>query len=258
MFRYEYPEFNNKHLLKIDMLEQLRDYPKQCMQLLFQGQGNGIVNGCELTWNDNRFIINSGVIHWNGNLYFLEKPYTLECRPEDQQRYLVVKFLKEMKHSDKISGETRIYLRKEPVRTQDEMELCRFRLQEGSRLRSVYKDFRDYSTEYDTINTILAPFWSSSGSTISPVILMQFAMEMMQTEMEDSFDTSFVMNVLANDGRTSRKAVEQYLMIKENKQYNSADSLALYQGLLHVLSNRKSHGNRGQEQGLMGKRIMLM
>jgi len=258
MFRYEYPEFINKHLLKVDMLEQLRDYPRHYTQLLFQGQGNGIVNGCELSWNDDQLMINSGLIHWNGNLYFSEKPYTLECRPEDQLRYLVVKFLKETKHSDKIAGKTCIYLRKEPVRTQDEMELCRFRLQDGSRLRSIYKDFSDYSTEYDTINIIHSPYAEKGEGSISPRLLLCFAEEMMETEMENFLDSSFTMNVLANAGRVSRKVVELYLKKRSGKDLNSKDNLELYQGLLRILANRKTNSSRGQEQEPMRNRIMLM
>lgn len=83
-------------------------------------------------------------------------------------------------------------------------------------------------------------------------------MEMMETEMEDSFDSSFVMNVFANNGRTSRKAIEQYLKIKNRDHISFVDNLALYQGLLNILANRKYHDNRGQEQAQRGKRIMLM
>lgn len=257
MFRYEYPEFNNKHLLKAVMMEQLRDYPRIYTQLLFQGQESGIVNGCELSWNDDRLSINSGIISWNENLYFLDKPYTLECHPEDQLQYLVVKFLEEIKNSDKVIGETRIYLKNEPVYKQDEMELCRFRLQEGARLRSVYKDFEDYSTEYDTINIIYSPFAGKQESNISPKILMSFAVEMMRMENENSFDISFSMNVLANEGRVSRRLVELYLKKRSGQDFNSKDSLQIYQGLLRLLIDGKSN-RRGQEQELTGKRIMLM
>ena len=258
MFRYEYPEFKNKQLLKADMLELLRDYSRQSAQLLFQGYGNGIMNGCELTWSDGWLTVNSGVIYRNGNLYFMDKPYRLECQAENQQRYLAVKFQQEKKQMNKISGETRIYLRREPVRTQDEMELCRFQLQEGSRLRSVYKDFQDYSTEYDTINTIHAPFAGAAGTTMNPEILLQYAEEMMETEMTDAFDIGFVMNILANDGRVSRMVIKRYVM-KSSKRDKSSDTNGdLYQELLKGLSNRKRQVNGGDQSGVIQKRVMLI
>jgi len=257
MFRYEYPEFNNKHLLKVDMLEQLRDYPRHYTQLLFQGQGNGIVNGCELSWSDDQLMINSGLVLWNGNLYFLEKPYTLECRPEDQLRYLVVKFLKETKHSDKVAGETCIYLRKEPVRTQDEMELCRFRLQDGSRLRSVYKDFQDYSTEYDTINIIHSPFTETGDSSISPKLLMCFAEEVMADEIKDSYDYNFCISVLSNGGKINRGAIILYLTTKGEKGTELKTNWELYQALLKLLPNKKQKSSMRAQERQIGRRIML-
>lgn len=259
MFRYEYPEFKNKQLLKADMLELLRDFPVSSIRLLFQGYGNGIVNGCELSWNDGWLTVNSGVINWNGNLYFMEEAYKLECRAEDQQRYLIVKFMNEKRQSDKVSGETGIYLRREPVRTQDEMELCRFRLQEGSRLRSVYKDFQDYSTEFDTINTIYAPYSSAAGTTLNPRILMEFAKEMLEAELTDGFDISFVMSILANDGRISKEAVKGYVMRKGRQERASDGNGELYQELLYGLASRKRRGSGGRGgDDVIQKRIMLV
>ncbi len=258
MFRYEYPVFKDKQLLKAEMLELLRDYPKQCTALLFQGYGNGIVNGCELTWNDGWLTVNSGVIHWNGNLYFMDQPYKVECRAEDQQRYLVVRFQQEKKQMNKVSGETSIYLRREPVRTQDEMELCRFRLQEGSRLRSVYKDFRDYSTEYDTINTIHAPYASTRGTTMNPNILMQYAGEMMENGLSDAFDISFVINLLSNDGRVSRMVIKQYVMVKGGRNTSADGNEELYQELLRGLSSRKSQGIDSGHDSTIQKKVLLV
>ncbi len=258
MFHYEYPEFKNKQLLKASMLEQLRDYPKHMIELLFQGYGNGIMSGCELSWNDKGLIVNSGIIYWNGILYFMENPYQIECRSEDLQLYLVVKFAESKKQPDRTFGDTKIYFRKDPVRMQDEMELCRFRLQEGARLRNVYKDFRDYSTEYDTINMIHSPFAAVGSSTISPAILIQFAKEMMETEMTDVFDVGFVMNLLANDGRVSKQLLIQYLTKKnaEGMVLNSQGDL--YQMLLSILADRKRYGAGGREKNAIGKRIMLV
>ena len=39
---------------------------------------------------------------------------------------------------------------------ENQMEMCRFYLREGSALRDSYKNFADMSTEYDTVNLICA------------------------------------------------------------------------------------------------------
>jgi len=257
MFYYEYPKFEKKHLLTTEMLEQLRDHPRYYSELLFYGYGNGIVNGCGLSWEENRLTVDKGILYWNGNLYFMKEPYTLDCFPEDQLRYLKVNFLEEEKKPGKICGGTSIYLSKEPVDSSCEMELCRFRLQVGARLRNSYQDFCDYSTDYDTINIICAPFSDNNGSTISPKILLQFANEMMETQMTDPYEISFVMNILANHGKIGSAVIDQFLSIALVKKVEVANNQDLYQGLLNTLRMKTTRkGNRSRDN--QGKKSIML
>lgn len=41
MFKYVYPQFEKKRLLRGEMLDQLRDYPKNYIKMSFQGYGDG-------------------------------------------------------------------------------------------------------------------------------------------------------------------------------------------------------------------------
>lgn len=56
MFRYEYPIFEHKNLLKKSMLDELRDYPLSLSRMYFSGYGDGILEGCALSWEP-------GVLH---------------------------------------------------------------------------------------------------------------------------------------------------------------------------------------------------
>jgi len=62
MFQYKYPVFEKKTLLRVEMLEQLRDYPKGYLRLVYQNFSNGIVNGCNITWKDRKLMISPGII----------------------------------------------------------------------------------------------------------------------------------------------------------------------------------------------------
>ena len=259
MFYYEYPKFEKKHLLTTEMLEQLRDHPRYYSELLFYGYGNGIVNGCGLSWEENRLTVDKGILYWNGNLYFMKEPYTLDCFPEDQLRYLKVNFLEEEKKPGKICGGTSIYLSKEPVDSSCEMELCRFRLQVGARLRNSYQDFCDYSTEYDTINRIHTLFSDNGGSTISPGILIQFAHEMLEKDLSDTYDVSFCMNVLANDGKIASKCIKTYLKRQCDSDVRKEDSNEkIYEGLLNTLKSRSGTGNYQKGNDQRKKGIVLL
>ena len=59
MFRYVHPSFQIKHLLQVGMLEQLRDYPKNYLKLIFSGYGNAVPVGSP------RWIMKSGITRWN-------------------------------------------------------------------------------------------------------------------------------------------------------------------------------------------------
>ena len=56
MFRYEYPIFEHKNLLKKSMLDELRDYPLSLSRMYFSGYGDGILEGCALSWEPDCFI----------------------------------------------------------------------------------------------------------------------------------------------------------------------------------------------------------
>lgn len=259
MFHYEYPRFEKKYLLRIEMLEQLRDYPRNYINLLFRGYGNGIVNGCELKWEENELTVLPGMIYWGRNLYFMEEPYKLECKAQDNLCYLKVKFLEEIKESVKVLGMASIYIDNKRPNYACEMEIGRFRLQAGARLRSSYKNFSDFSTEYDTINRIHTPFSDNGGSTISPGILIQFAHEMLEKDLSDTYDVSFCMNVLANDGKIASKCIKTYLKRQCDSDVRKEDSNEkIYEGLLNTLKSRSGTGNYQKGNDQRKKGIVLL
>ena len=130
MFRYVHPSFQIKHLLQVEMLEQLRDYPKNYLKLIFSGYGNGIVRGCGISWNNNKLTIEPGIIYYNHNLYMMNERYLLECWPENEKRYLKIEFMEEIQEPNQTVGMGRIKLSRDKADPSCELELCRFILQE--------------------------------------------------------------------------------------------------------------------------------
>lgn len=131
MFHYEEPIFQKKKLLRIEMLEQLRDYPRNYLKLHFQGYSDGIICGCHISWDNGQLEIAPGIVYYAGNLYFLEEPYQMECRADNNMKYLKVQFMTEVHEEGKIEGNTRIVLDDRKADNACEIELCRFQLQEG-------------------------------------------------------------------------------------------------------------------------------
>lgn len=258
MFQYQYPQFEPKRLLRIEMLEQVRDYPRHYLNLFYQDFGDGIVSGCKITWDKGRLTLSPGMIYRNGNLYFMEKAYSLECLAEDKLQYFKVQFLTEVKESGKVTGNTRVMLDDRIPDPACEMELCRFRLQDGARLRDKHENFEDYATEYDTVNLIHAPFAAKGRNTLNPEILMQFAKETVRNRTADPYDVSFAMNIMANNGAIPAECIIAYLKIHLDEIGKESNNLELYRGLLKTL-REQSHGvRRNDRDHQVRKGILLM
>lgn len=257
MFQYRYPQFQKKRILRAEMLEDLRDYPKDFLQLSFEGFGNGIVTGCEVTWENDYLTIQKGILYYNRHLYVLKEPYQLECKPKDTLRYLKVQFLTEVVEVGQVSGTTRIVLEETKVDSACEIELCRFRLQQGARLRDRYESFEDYSTRYDTINQIDTPYACLHGTMLSPSILMQFAREMVQKGMNDMYDISFVFQILSLNGKVGFEAVKEYLWIRTQRQC-SMENKIIYENLLSILKQQTKEKSVTQEENRNDKNILLL
>ncbi len=257
MFQYDYPQFEKKRLLRVEMLDKLRDYPKNFLDLSFQDFGDGVVSGCDITWDDGRLTISSGMVLWKKNLYFMEQPFVMDCRAEDKIRYLKVQFLAEIREAGKITGNTRIFLEDKKPDPACEMELCRFRLQEGARLRDSHENLQDYSTEFDTVNLIHQPYAAAGESTLNPRIIRQFSKEMFKCRPSDPYDISFSTTALANHGHVTVELIREYLSIRQGDEYGEKGNASIYRGLLEVLRTQKS-GEIKRGQGSQGKRGMML
>ncbi len=90
---------------------------------------------------------------------------------------------------------------------ENQMEMCRFYLREGSALRDTYKNFSDMSTEYDTLNLIHAAVAGVGEQTLHPKILMQFANELSKADGKENADFAFYYTVENSRGRMERRSV---------------------------------------------------
>lgn len=257
MFRYEYPVFEHKNLLKKSMLDELRDYPLSLSRMFFAGYGDGILEGCSLRWEQDVLYLEPGLLHYQGDIYRMEAPCPLACTATDQLTYLKVRFATMDYERGKRGGMGEIQLNTIPAEN-GEIELGRFRLQEGARLRTVYENFEDYQTEYDTVNRIHAPYAGPGGAGLWPQLLRVYAQELLETGTTDVYDVSFAMTVLGTDGQAAPACIGSYLARAGDGTGEQGSNEECYQKLLRILKDRKS-GGRGwkQPEGVRGQMILL-
>ena len=62
MFQNIYPVFEPKRLLKKEMLENLRDFPRSLFGLQYQNYSDGILYGCDITGTETGMILLPGIL----------------------------------------------------------------------------------------------------------------------------------------------------------------------------------------------------
>lgn len=258
MFQYIYPQFQSKRLLRAEMLEQLRDYPRTIVELALSDFADGVVSGCEIKWENEELIVERGMIFYKKKLYLLAQPYALSCKAEDNMRFLKVRFTEEYQETTKIFGIGEIVLENKAVDLSCELELCRFYLQEGAKLRTRYENFEDYSTRYDTVNLIHAPYAAKGESTLSPKLLMQYATEVAGTSASNHTDISFAMDILAQEGVVPTRYIQLYLKLRREKEFGKVSQYDIYQELLAILKGLRQENRESKGHYKKSREILLV
>ena len=249
MFEYRYPQFQSKRLLRAEMLEELRDYPLHFAKIMWEDYAQGVVSGCKISWSDGALTVGRGMIYKNQQFYFMEEPCSMECRPLDCIRYLKVRILPEKHMPGETLGVGEILLEERAADDAFELELCRFRLQEGARLRDRHENFEDFSTEYDTVDFTYAPWAGKYSSVLNPALMQQFAREMIKKDEKGIEDISFAMAVLAGGGQVGAEAVREYIRLKTGVRPKGGIR-SMYDGLLNVLKEEEQKGSGTEERNV--------
>lgn len=92
-------------------------------------------------------ILLPGILCYKGVPYFLERPYPVSCKAEGKMAYVKVHFWDKTIGSGGEEYLSQIIVDEQEPDAEQELELARFKLQAGARLRSDYVDFYDYETE---------------------------------------------------------------------------------------------------------------
>lgn len=257
MFCYKQPRFEKKRLLRAEMLEQLRDYPKDYLEIRYAGYSDGILCGCELEWNQDVLTVQSGIIRYKNKLYFMKEPLHIQCKAEDKIRYVKVQFLALVSENEQVVGNTRVYLDDKEPDEACELELCRFRLQDGARLRNTYESFSDCTTQFDTIHLIDVPWSAPTIATLHPKILKQYATEILQHNGTDNIDVGFAMNVLVNQGVVPANAIQIYIKNRLGCPAKKGNK-GLYAGLKKILETHNSHTSEWNTSRENSRQVILI
>lgn len=257
MFQNIYPIFEKKRLLKKEMLENLRDFPRELFAIQHQNYSDGILAGCELETDDIGLTIRPGILCYKGVPYFLVQPCRIPCKADGRITYLKVRF------SDKAVGTaseeylTQIYVDEQDPDPHRELELGRFKLQPGARLRTEYVDFYDYTTEFDTVNRIHSAYAAPGRRGIWPQLLKCFAETLMHYSVRNPWDCAFCISCLQLREAMPYEAVQAYLnaRLEQEKEYTNTQ---IYNALISILRESGEKTGRAERTENREKKLIML
>ncbi|MCY6355721.1 hypothetical protein [Clostridium sp. ZS2-4] len=258
MFFNTYPLFNRGRILKLEMLEQLRDFPRDFIDIVLSQYSDGIILGCDIKVNGDYIVISKGLIKHEDVMYMIKEDHSIPYRHTNDLAILKIRFLGETKNSDFIRYSTEIFIDENLEIQSDEMELCRFKVKMGAKLRGNYINFQDMSTEYDTVNIINSPFAAYEKSSLSPEILRNFAKEAFQYNLTNALDISFCMMCLQSPKVIERELILNYIAARLKILLRDYSNQQIYGHLVRILEDIKegreilgSHGRIGYKKILV-------
>lgn len=256
LFINKYPLFEKQRILKVEMLELLRDFPIDIVKIFTKDYSDGILRGCEIRVEESKIILEPGIIVFKGNIYFIKKRQYITYSNNEKLTALKIKFYRKEKEGDFLEFKGDIFLDEDITLKENELELCRFKLNHRARLRIDHEHFEDLSTYYNTINIINTLYSAPRKSTISPYICSFFAKEMFQYKLEDPLDIGFCMLCL-NEELIKRSLITQYIRSKLSLQKEKFSNEDIYKYLLDILSTIKGSKSKTSGKSSLGKKIII-
>ena len=232
MFKIVYPMFERGRILKKELLLALRDYSFGFAKLQYDGLTDGIIAGCEISVSDRRLTVGPGIVKFQKFIYIMTEPQNVFYEPNEQFVSVKIRFSTTAAAStDFVNYSGNIVLDEDVYLHENELEVCRFKLKQGSRLRNDYFGFDDIQTEYDTINLANTTWAGQDHPGIHSFILKSFAQEALNCQLADPWDITFVSQCL-NGEFVHRSFIEAYISHKFNKTANTQMSnLQIYEDL---------------------------
>lgn len=271
-----YPLFERNRILKKELMWSLRDYSFTHIQLEYQTYADGIIKGCEIEVREKELVVGKGIVKYDGFIYLITEEMRIAYEPTEQLEILKMKMEVDKRSEDFIAYRITLFLDNNPVKKEGELEVCRFKLRCGSRLRSQYKDFEDMATDFDTVNVIEADWGGVSGKTISPSVTGYFAENVLAESGSLPEDVSFAYLCLNQREAVSRKVLEHYintrLGTKEeySEKYRShrgeeksntgnclKDNRKVFEQMVQIINDIRSNRHKGMEIQTKRRQIVV-
>ncbi len=259
-----YPLFERNRILKKEHLWSLRDYSFSHMRLEYRSFGDGILDGCEPAVRGEELVVGEGIVKHGDFIYLVTGELAVPYEPTGELTVLKLRVGEDRQQEDFIRYHVEAFLDGDTEKKEDELELCRFKLRHGSRLRDRYKDFDDMVTEYDTVDVTEADWGGLGGKTLSPAVTGYFARLVLGESGSRPEDISFAYLCLSQQRAVPARVLEHYIqnrlagmgiawngtgrMPENGAAEVCGEGRRMFDGLVRILDGIRGNRVRGQER----------
>ncbi len=252
-----YPLFERNRILKKEMLWSMRDYSFGCLPLEYQEYADGILRGCEVGVRGKALVIGPGMVKYQGFVSLLLDEMTVPCQASGQIEMLKLR-MSRSESPDAVIHQVDAVLDSDLACTENELELCRFCLREGASLRTVYTDFDDMKTSYDTVNLIAAAWAGIGGPALSPAVTRYYAESVLREDGSELQDITFAWLCLNSHTAVAGNVVNDYLRRAcPQLHLHSGENMELYNALVLRLEEIRKGGQKKGKPDERKRKIVL-
>ena len=256
MQEIKYPFFKRDRILKINMLENLRDFPRDVLDVFYEEMSDGIVCGLVPKVEKEVITVSKGIIKYCGSLYLVSEPVLLYYEETEKDVMLKLCFHDETQDQDYRIAYIDIKIDEEMQLLPNQIELGRFRLKKGAYLRSEYQDLYDFTTEYNTINIVHVKYAGQKEHTLNKMILQYFAKEVLTYQVEDERDFSFCLLCL-NSQRIERCVIQQYIAYETDTFVKEMSNVEIHKSLVKILEQIKKKSKLVHKKTMINSKIIM-
>ena len=123
------------------------------------------------------------------------------------------------------------------------LELGRFRLSQGARLRKEYQDMQDFHTAYNTLDITNVQYAGPGGATVPPVMLQVFARMVIANKAAGEADISFALMCLGQV-LVPRECILWYISRRLGTPYREMG----HESLVRIAGTGSKGADRGQRK----------
>lgn len=252
------PRIAPGNILRQTTLAAISDAAFMTNEYLMREYADGILSGCELETTQDAIIVKEGAVFLEKEIFLIKKPLIINYSPTNTTVVLKMCFSSVISDNNCTYRDMDLEITRDMTCKPGQIELCRFKLQEGAKLRCKYQDFKDRSTEFDTMNRIHAPYAAYGGSTLSPEITREFAQKLMDSaDSISDFDATFCLQVLGSSNPIAPDALIGYIAHINGEKPKDTTNMGLFQELVRILEYQRGVGTPSRD-GKTRKRKMMM